>query len=387
MLQGEDETIEEFEARITEQLEALITSEEVALAITGIDVGPISDLCPTSTIVLHADATAFERNLALQQTLGPWLDNEIDETCDANAEAVDDLVISQTIVREEAIIDTNTELTQGITILGEDDEGLEVFGNRMRLEFAAGPAIDQASGLPAFSEDCDDEDSAELENATNIINQALSFQAFNTFLNEKFTDECTMQEAAINALNDAADLDIKEADQYQLVMDWFAVCDDCEEDETLDEFIRRKGEAFADSGTFTDSGIVVPDYPLDCLEYVPTMEDSHAALVLHKKQLENNLSFATWAAPMLEAICGAVDMDLMGQTSALAMMIPDQTDISGPLIEGFLFVMDPEGEAAGLTVDNYSAQEITLQLLYGDSGITPGTPQEADATYPGFCED
>ena len=144
---------------------------------------------------------------------------------------------------------------------------------------------------------------------------------------------------------------------------------------------------FADSGTFTDSGIVVPDYPLDCLEYVSTIEDSHAALVLHKKQLENNLSFATWAAPMLEAICMETDMGLMGQTTGIEMLIPDETDISGPIIEDFLFKLDPEGEANGATVELYSQGVINGQLITGDSGITAEDAQEADNPLPGFCED
>lgn len=220
MLGEEGETVEDFEARITADVEGLLLSGDVTLAVTGIVVPPVSDLCPASTIDLNAETVDFERNLALQQTLGPWLDGQIDATCDANAQTVADLVVDEAILRDDAIVETSVQLNQGLTILGEVDDDLETFGNRMRDEFAAGPAIAEASGLPTFSEDCDAEDSAQLADATDIINQKLSFEAFNEFLSTKFTDECSSQEDAINGLIDAATLDQLEADQEAMVEHW-----------------------------------------------------------------------------------------------------------------------------------------------------------------------
>ena len=390
---GEDgETIEDFEARITNDVEGLLSSGDLTLASTGIDVPPVSDLCPGAITALNAQTVAFERNLSLQLTLGPWLDSAIDETCDANAVAVADLITSETIVRDEAILETSTELDRGLTILGEDGETTEDFANRMRDQFAAdGPAVEPASGLPAFSDDCDAEDSADLEEATSIINQALSFQAFNEYLRGEYTTECSAQEADINALNDGDTLDQLEADQEQMVNDWFEICDDCPEGETLDQFIKRLGQDFVDSGETYDSGIVVPEYPLDCLEYVPSLEGSQAALALYKQQLEFNLAFDAWARPQFEALqlrlCNAASSDLGFQASGIDMQIDDEVDVNRPLIEDFLFLLDSEGQAAGETVEDYSETVIANQILSGDSGIEPATPMEAETPLPDFCLD
>lgn len=368
MLGEEGETIEDFEARITADVEGLITDGDVTLANTGIEIPPISELCPLSTTSLHADTVAYERNLALQQTLGPWLDGQIDATCDANAQTVADLIASETIVRDAAIDVTNEELNRGLTILGESqvtgltilEEDLATFGARMRNEFAAGPAVEQASGLPTFSEDCDAEDSADLAEATDIINEGLIFQAFNEFLNERFTTECATQESDMNALVDAAYLDQLESDQEAMVQHWYEVCDDCPEGETYDEFVKRNGLAFIASGVTFDSGIDVPEYPLDCLEYVESLEASQQALELYVQQLEFNLAFDEWATPqyedLLERICMASSTDLGFQASGLEMAIFEEVTVSAPIIEEFLYNFDSDAE--GLSESEYSAQAI-----------------------------
>lgn len=318
----EGETIEEFEARITDLVEGLIAAGQVSLAETGIVVPVVSPLCPASTVALNAETVAFERNIALQQTLGPLLNGQIDQACEANRVSVEGLIDSETIVRDNAIIQTNVELTRGITILGETTqsglgsttEGLSEFGERMRDEFAAGPAIPQASGLPAFSPDCDASDSARLGEATDIINQGLSFIAFNEFLDEKFTTECSNQEFNYLSQIDAAYLDQLEADQEAMVQHWQEICDDCPAGETYDEFVRRLGMDFVASGVTFDSGIEVPEFPVDCLEYVDSLEASEQALALYVQQLEFNLAFDQWARPQYEAtqqrICEGVSGSL-----------------------------------------------------------------------------
>ena len=386
---GEDgETIEDFEARITADVEGLLSSGELSLLSTGIEIPPTSALCPSSTTTLGAAAVAFERNLALQLTLGPWIDNEIAETCDANAVAVSEIIAATEIIRDEAIIVSSQELARGLNILGEDGENTEAFATRMQLEFTQGPAIPEASGLPAFSEDCDAEDSAELEYATNVINQANSFEAFNVFLREEFTDECSAQETDMSDLIDAAGLATLESEQEAMVNMWFEICDDCTED-NLDDFIRRLGQEFVDSETTFDSGIEVPAFPEDCLEYVETIGDTQAALALYKQQLEFNRAFDSWATPQFEALqarlCAAAASDLGFQTSGLDMMIDSEIDVNSPLIEDFLFVLDPAAE--GETVEDYSENVVTSEILFGDSGVEPTAPQEADTPLPDFCPD
>jgi hypothetical protein len=386
---GEDgETIEDFEARITDDVEGLLSSGELSLLSTGIEIPPTSALCPSSTTTLDAATVAFERNLALQLTLGPWIDNAIDETCDANAVAVSDIIAAQTLVRDEAILVTSQELARGLNILGEDGEDQEVFATRMQTQFTSGPAIPEASGLPAFSDDCDAEDSAELDDAITVINQANSFEAFNVFLRDEFTGECSNQETDMTDLIDSAGLTTLESEQEAMVNMWFEICDDCTED-NIDDFIRRLGQEFVDSETTFDSGIVVPEFPEDCLEYVDSLGESQAALALYKQQLEFNRAFDQWATPQFEALqarlCAAASSDLGFQTSGLDMMIDSEVDVNTPLIEEFLFVLDSAAE--GETVEDYSNNVVTSEILFGDSGVEPTEPQTAETPLPDFCPD
>jgi hypothetical protein len=169
---------------------------------------------------------------------------------------------------------------------------------------------------------------------------------------------------------------------------WFEICDDCTED-NIDDFIRRLGQDFVNSGTTFDSGIVVPEFPEDCLEYVVSIGDSQAALYLYKQQFEFNRAFDLWATPQFEALqarlCAAASSDLGFQTSGLDMMIDSEVDVNTPLIEEFLFVLDSAAE--GETVEDYSNNVVTSEILFGDSGVEPTEPQTAETPLPDFCPD
>lgn len=387
---GEDgETIDEFEARITGDVESLLSNGELTLISTGIEVPPVSALCPLSTVTLNAETAAFERDLSLQLTLGPWIDAAIDETCVANAVAVSDLIDSETIVVDDAILDTFIELERGQTILAEDGEDSEAFAERMREEFLSGPAVPEATGLPVFSADCDASDTAELDNLTEVVNQAISFQAFNDFLREELTEECADQEADMISLTNNAELDQLESDQQAMVNLWMEICDDCPEGETNEEFVRRLGQDFVNSETTYDSGITVPEYPLDCLEYVDSLEVSQSDLALFKQQLEINRAFDQWARPQFEALqarlCNAASSDLGLQTTGIEMMIDNELDINEPIIEDFLFVVDSADEEYDLL--SYSNSVIPNQILFGDSGVVATEPETAGSPLPDFCLD
>lgn len=258
----------------------------------------------------------------------------------------------------------------------------------MRLEFTSGATIPEASGLPAFSDDCDAEDSAELQEGIDVINQVNNFEAFNVFLRDEFTDECTTQETDMTDLIDNASLAQLESEQEAMVNMWYEICDDCTED-NIDDFIRRLGQDFVDSGTTYDSGIVVPEFPADCLEYVDSIGEAQTALALYKQQLEFNRAFDQWATPQFEALqarlCAAASSDLGFQTSGLDMMIDSQVDVNTPLIEEFLFVLDSAAE--GETIEDYSDNVVTSEILFGDSGVEPTEPQTAETPLPDFCPD
>lgn len=362
-MEGEEgEDLDTFIARIATELQSLIQSGEVPLVDTGVRVPSVSSLCPESTTDLLLEAQMFAANLALQQTMGPWLDARIAQTCDDNAQAVADLLVEQTEVRNSALVETNTLLNFGFTILGEEDQDLQDFSEALRDEFAASTTAVQASGLPAFTEDCDDEDDDQLEMLTTTIEQALSFEAFNAWLDEKFTEACQVEEMAIVDLVDADAYDELEAAQEQMVGEWFALCTDCEEDETLEEFIRRQGRAFLDSDPETiEADFEVPDYSDDCVEFDESIETTHAMTLSYKRALEAVQTFQAWMEPQFNVLLAAAfeeaKMALEAQTMMLEMEITMETAISDPLFEDFLFVLDPEAE--GKTLDEYKNEVVT----------------------------
>jgi hypothetical protein len=73
MAANDGEDFDAFKLRIEGEVQALIDDGSVTAADPGIAVPLISDMCPTSTRDLHAEATAFAVNQILQQTMGAWL--------------------------------------------------------------------------------------------------------------------------------------------------------------------------------------------------------------------------------------------------------------------------------------------------------------------------
>jgi len=174
---------------------------------------------------------------------------------------------------------------------------------------------------------------------------------------------------------------------------WMEICDDCPEGETNEEFVRRLGQDFVNSETTYDSGITVPEYPLDCLEYVDSLEVSQSDLALFKQQLEINRAFDQWARPQFEALqarlCNAASGDLAFQTTGIEMMIDNELDINEPIIEDFLFVIDTsdEGLYQGQDLVDYSNEVISYEILNGDSGVVATEPETAGSPLPDFCLD
>ena len=62
MAANDGEDFAAFKLRIEGEVQALIDDGSVTAADPGIAVPLISDMCPTSTVDLHADATAFVVN-------------------------------------------------------------------------------------------------------------------------------------------------------------------------------------------------------------------------------------------------------------------------------------------------------------------------------------
>jgi hypothetical protein len=91
-------------------------------------------------------------------------------TCAANRQEVADLAVDEQALVDALLIVTNDLLTDGLDILGAEDEGMQALGERLRNEFVAEVTPPSASGLPAFSSDCDETDDdglAALESLTN----------------------------------------------------------------------------------------------------------------------------------------------------------------------------------------------------------------------------
>lgn len=93
------------------------------------------------------------------------------------------------------------------------------------------------------------------------------------------------------------------------------------------------------------------------------------------QQLEFNLAFDSWARPQYEAlqqrICDGASSDLGFQTSGIDMLIDDETDISAPIIEEFLYLFDDE--AGMVDAQTYSETVITSQI-FADDTIVPFEP-------------
>jgi len=66
------------------------------------------------------------------------------------------------------------------------------------------------------------------------------------------------------------------------------------------------------------------------------------------------------------------------------MLIESEYDVNTPLIEDFLYVLDPAAE--GEEVESYSQYVVTNEILF-NSDIEPTEPQTSETTLPDFCPD
>jgi len=124
------------------------------------------------------------------------------------------------------------------------------------------------------------------------------------------------------------------------------VCDDCPEDETLEEFRARIDQVFDDADVeIQSSGIAVSEYPEGCLDFSDTIAQSESDLEAFVQDYEECLTFYEWAAPQLgilqEETCNADDISLSAQTAMINMMIGDLAGELLPTINEFLATTDP----------------------------------------------
>ena len=106
----------------------------------------------------------------------------------------------------------------------------------MKLAFTQSDTTSpMASGLPAFSEDCDPEDSARLMEATTVINESLATQTFAVYLREQFKESCdNLEFIAYDSQIDADGLTARENAKSDLLNQWFDIATDKPEGETFE---------------------------------------------------------------------------------------------------------------------------------------------------------
>jgi hypothetical protein len=208
----------------------------------------------------------------------PWLRSRVGEVCDANAAELDSLITTSEQSRDNAVADVEKQLAQGISISGKDDEAPEAFSERMKTDFTqSDTASPMASGLPVFSEECDPEDSAKLDEATEIMNESLATQTFVSYLSEVFTESCSNFEiVAYETQIDADALTARENANSDLLNEWFAIDPEKPEGETFEEFSIRINGLYGEAAPeLENSQILIVEYPEDCDLYSTTIEASY----------------------------------------------------------------------------------------------------------------
>jgi hypothetical protein len=370
-MEGEEgEDLATYKARISEIFTALLDDGTIVPDEKyDIDVEEVPEGCPQSTIDAGAAAAAHVEELILCTTMGPWLDARIVQVCQENGNRLQELIDEYTELTEVANEDGNALLEVAFGVLGTDSEDQETFNGRMRDEYIFnGPPAPAPSGLPVFADSCSPEDSAELLEATFVIEgynladsfitwlEGLAGEACNAFETENYTNQL-----AAGALID------KEAINEQLYSDWFTVCDDCAEDETEEEFRARIDQMFVDADVETqDSGIANNDYPESCLDFSDTIAQSQVDLGDFVEDYEECLTFFGWASPQVgflqEEFCNAEIISLSAQTAMINMMIGDLASELLPAINDFLAATDPLNTDA-LEGQDYLEQVLAPQLL------------------------
>jgi len=61
-----------------------------------------------------------------------------------------------------------------------------------------------------------------------------------------------------------------------------------------------------------------------------------------------------------------------------------EIEINTPIIEDFLYIMDPAAEGEGL--GDYSDMIVSSLIASGDADVEPEEPMTADTPLPAFCK-
>ena len=207
------------------------------------------------------------------------------------------------MTRDTAAASIQTELGQAFGILSQPFETESEFRSRLASQFGMEVVVPQADGLPAFSADCDPEDSENLGEAVTVINEANINTAYDAWLKAQSTEACMEIDLAYDAAIDMDQLTQKQLMRQQLYQDWYDLDTTKPQGETLDQFIERIKMNYAIANPpAEDSGVIIPDYPEDCDIYVMMIEASKQALVDYKATLDECIRFDKWANPIVDPL-------------------------------------------------------------------------------------
>ena len=94
------------------------------------------------------------------------------------------------MIRDNAAASIETEFGQAFGIISQPFETEQDFRDRLTNQFGMEVVVPSADGLPAFSADCDAEDSENLQEASDVINAANINTAFDEWLKAQSTQAC-----------------------------------------------------------------------------------------------------------------------------------------------------------------------------------------------------
>ena len=99
------------------------------------------------------------------------------------------------------------------------------FEEQMKIDFTNQITLPMTpDGLPSFSDDCDPEDSAKLDEATTVMNESIATEEFAAYLKDLWEKECMdIEMTAYESQIDAQALTDMEGASVQTLNDWFGI--------------------------------------------------------------------------------------------------------------------------------------------------------------------
>ena len=347
----EGETDEEFAARMKIAFDRAFDRGLIDPVDTGIVVPDLPSNAPPSTTGAKALLEKFDETLSYQLTWAQWLQIRLEDCCDDIIDEYAALKLEFEPVKDQAISDVASLLTDLYTFEGEGlamDNLQYALVKREQFDAAqASPAaidvVPSGMNIATPPDTCDDDTKLAQQECIQYSDDLSELLTYEAWLQDELKRACDALKAQmeVETVDGMSQLGAKQDVLLALLEDLQLLNENTAEGN--DAFVRRlRAEFEAENITPMDSGLVIPTVPESCEEEV---QDALSAIADIKAQLDDCITFTDWLTTQRTEMCEAKQMKFQDAVeNPPHTQMPGMSDPSGQTDMLVQQLFDLEGE-------------------------------------------